>query len=339
MGARGKLVVLLMAIGAAAACDRTPVEPFDDPAIAVLTGTQGERPSELTLSGLLYSAIRRIHGDHGLDAARDLVRDLALIQHRIDAAAVEDRPGLHRQLRQEQLRIVLLVHDGDVIDRTIRGVAEQAAILRSRRHALARSGIAAPGADGVLEDLPALLARARTSANEFDALDAATRAAEHAERLRHAIAGAARLPSLDTLFNDAAARIGDSALKHLIRDAETLRATAEAAVRSGVSERADAATRAARDARIRAILAGLGPDAVADVIDWGQHRVGEQEARLRTVAAARDVSRLERMNASAADMLQRAETRLRLGDSAAALDLAAHAVDLLNALEGTLTDR
>jgi hypothetical protein len=337
MRARGRATLLLLAITATAACDRTPVDPLEDPDLAALAGTDGLRPSSLSLPGLLYSAIRSVHGEQGIDAARDLVRDLARIQHDLDAASADERPALRRELREEQLRIVLIVNGGDVVASTIRGVTEEAAYLRLRRDALAGSGIAAPEATALLEDLPVLLARARTATNDMDALDAATRAAERTDRMRDAIAGAARLPSLGDLFADATSRLEARALHHLVDESDALRSAAEAALRSGEREHAHTAATAARDAQIRVVLAGLGPDAVADVIGWGQHRVREQEQRLGAAATIRDVSRLERMNASAGDMLQRADIQLRRGDSAAALDLAAHAVDLLNALEGTLT--
>jgi hypothetical protein len=335
--ARGAATVLVLAIMATAACERTPVDPLDDPDLAALAGTEGLRPSSLTLPGLLYSAIRRVHGEQGIEAARDLVRDLARIQHRLDAAAVDERPGLRRELRNEQLRIVLLVHDSDVVARTIRGVSEDAASLRSRRDALAGSGIAAPEASALLDDLPELLARARSALNPIDALDAATRAASLTTRVRDAIAGAARLPSLHDLFDDASSRLGAGVEHHLVTRSRELTAVAHDAVRSGDREHAHSASKAARDAQIRVVLAGLGPDAVADVIGWGQHRMREQKQTLGGAAAVRDVSRLERMNASAGNMLERADVQLRRGNSSSALDLAAHAVDLLNALEATLT--
>jgi hypothetical protein len=337
MRVRGPVTLLLLVATATAGCERTPVDPLEDPDIAALTGADGSRTSALTLPGLLYSAIRRVHGEQGIDAARDLVRDLARIQQRLDAAALDERTALGRELRAEQLRIVLLAHGSDVVARTIRGVDEEAASLRLRRAALAESGIAAPEASEILEDLPVLLARARTAASELEALDAATRAAARTERMRDAIAGATRLPSLDDLFVDAADRLESRARHQLVIEANALEAAARAALRSGEREVAHTTAQAVRDAQIRVILTGLGPDAVADVIGWGQQRVREQERSLGAAAAVRDVSRLERMNASAADMLERADAQLRRGNSTGALDLAAHAVDLLNALGATLT--
>jgi hypothetical protein len=65
--------------------------------------------------------------------------------------------------------------------------------------------------------------------------------------------------------------------------------------------------------------------------------VRKQRNRLAVAAAVRDVSRLERMNESATDMLQRAVLHLRRADSAAALDLACHAIDLINAIDAAIT--
>lgn len=336
MRSRGSAILLLPLLLATAACDRTPVE-LDDTTLEALTGTDGRRPSALTLPGLLYSAIRGVHDEQGIDAARDLVRDLARIQQRLDAAPVDERPALRRELRNEQLRIVLLVNDSDLVVQTVRGVTDEAARLRVRRDMLAGSGIDAPEANAILEDLPVLLARARTASNHIEALDAATRAAAHLDRMHGALAGAARLPTLTDLFDDAAARLQSRARHDLVVESDELRDAAADALRSGVRDHAHETARAARDAQIRVVIEALGPDVVADVIGWGQHRVREQEMKLAAESAVRDVSRLERMNASAGDMLQRADLQLRRGNSAAALDLAAHAADLLNALEVTIT--
>lgn len=337
MRSRGSALLLLPLLLATAACDRTPVE-LDDATLEALTGTDGRRPSALTLPGLLYSSIRSVHDEQGIDAARDLVRDLARIQQRLDAAPVAERPSLRRDLRNEQLRIVLLVNERDLAMKTLRSVSDEAERLRARRDMLAGSGIDAPEASAILEDLPVLLARARTAPNDVEALDAATRAAARLDRMHGALAGAARLPTLTDLFDDAAARLQSRASDDLVKESDELRAAAADALRSGVRDHAHEMAKAARDSQIRVVIQALGPDVVADVIGWGQHRVREQEMKLTAESAIRDVSRLERMNASASDMLRRADLHLRRGDSAAALDLAAHAADLLNGLEATLTD-
>ncbi|HSK17640.1 MAG TPA: hypothetical protein VK912_00760 [Longimicrobiales bacterium] len=337
MRIRGPATLLLLFTFSTAACERTPVEPLDETDLAALSLADGPRQSSLTLSGLLYSAIGRVHSEQGIAAARELVRSVALIQHRLDGAAVDERPALRRALREEQLRIVLLVHDRDVVRRTIRGVSEEAAILGARSEALAQSGIAVPEAAAILKDLPDLLDLARTASSDLEALDAATRAAARTDRMRAAIAGAARLPSLQDLFDDAARRLALRSAPDALAEVNALRAAAHDAARSDDRAHAQAAAEAARSAQIGVVLAVLGPDAVADVIDWSRRRVDEQEQKLAAAAALRDVSRLERMYESASDMLRRADMRLRSGDNAGALDLAAHAVDLLNALETTLT--
>jgi hypothetical protein len=339
MRSRRSAILLVPALLAMAACDRTPVDPLDDSTIAALSETDGQRSPSLTLPGLLYSAIRSVHDEQGIDAARDIVRDLARIQHRLDAAPVEERPALRRELRAEQLRIVLLVNDSDVVAQTIRRVSEEAARLRARRDMLAASGIDAPEASAILEDIPILIARAQSVSTDIEALDAATRAAARTDRMHAALAGAARLPSLTELFDDAADRLQMRAQHELVAESDELRAAAEDALLSRERSEAQQAARAARDAQIRVVLEALGPDVVADVIGWGQHRVRDQQERLEAESGIRDVSRLERMNASAGDMLQRADLQLRRGNSAAALDLAAHAADLLNALEATLTGK
>jgi hypothetical protein len=126
-------------------------------------------------------------------------------------------------------------------------------------------------------------------------------------------------------------------MNDLVSESDALRAVAARAVQAGEREHAHAATRAAREAQIRIVLAGLGPDAVADAIGAAQDGVREQRSRLAVAAAMRDVSRLERMNESATDMLRRAVLHLRSANSAAALDLACHAIDLINAIDAAIT--
>ena len=320
------------------ACDRTPGDPLDGSGVAALTGEGAIRRPAPTLPGLLYSAIGSVHAEQGADAARDLVRGVAEVQQQLDAAPLGARPALRRALREEQLRVVLLVHGDDVVARTLAAVAEEADRLEVMRETLARSGIAAPGTPAMAREVSSLLAEARSAATLVEALDVASRAAEQTERMRHELTGAARLPSLAMLFDEASSRLaGRSSLRRLMSESHALRAAAEEAVRSGARDRAQTAAEAARAAQIEVVLAGLGPDVVADLIGWAQYRVRDQQQLLGAVAQVRDVSRLERMNASARDLLNRAETRLREGDGAAALDLAAHAVDLLNSLENTLT--
>lgn len=329
--------LFLAIVLAASACDRTPVGPLDVASMETVAGT-GEPSSELTLAALLSSAIRQVHEEHGGDAAREVVRGIAGIEHELDAAPVEERPALRRALREEQLRVVLLVQGDDVVARTVRAVAEDAAQLAAHRDALAHSGISAPDVATMLEEVPILLTRARKAASDMEALDAATRAAERTNSMRRMLVGAARLPSLTDLFEQAVVRLAARpAGRRMVSESRALRVAAEDAIRAGARDHAQTVAEAARAAQIRVILAALGPDAVADVIEWARYRLEQQQNLLGAVAEVRDVSRLERMHASARDMLHRADDQLRGGESAAALDLAAHAVDLLNSLESTLT--
>lgn len=154
------------------------------------------------------------------------------------------------------------------------------------------------------------------------------------ERMRHAATGEGPLPSLVELADVAAAR---TAVEHpLIASYHSLRAAADAAVRTGDRERAETAVAAARDAQLRMVVAGLGAHGVAEVIARGQHRVRRLQPAV--VSAVNGASRPGRMTASAADMLQRARALLLQGDILGALDLSAHAIDLLNAV-AVLTDQ
>ena len=88
-----------------------------------------------------------------------------------------------------------------------------------------------------------------------------------------------------------------------------------------------------REEQIRIVLSVYGPEA-------GQHllmRAREAATAVRAALAGakergHDLVRLERMHATARDMLMRADAAYARGDASTALDLGSHAVSLLNAL-------
>ncbi|HEX6134139.1 MAG TPA: hypothetical protein VFZ24_09250 [Longimicrobiales bacterium] len=168
-----------------------------------------------------------------------------------------------------------------------------------------------------------------------DPLDTAE-AAVLLERMRLAAAGDAPLPGLGELADLTAGRV---AAEHheLVTAYRTLRSAADAALLTGDPERAQDAVTAARDAQLRVVLAGLGSPGVAELIAQAQHRVRQLEPRLHD--GFDHVARLGQMNASADDMLKRARARLLQGDDVGALDLSAHAIDLLNAVDAALDEQ
>jgi hypothetical protein len=70
MGRYVRLVVSVVTLLGVVACERTPIDPHDGIDVTAADGTPG------TLKGLLFSAIRSVHGEHGAAAALDLVRPL-----------------------------------------------------------------------------------------------------------------------------------------------------------------------------------------------------------------------------------------------------------------------
>src|SRR5690606_33674490 len=148
------------------------------------------------------------------------------------------------------------------------------------------------------------------------------------DRMRAAASGDAPLPTLAELF-DVATVVGRADQHEVLARADTLHAAALDALSSSDAEQADLAVTAAREARIRAVVEVLGRPAVAALIAHGQERALSLAAR----AGSENDHRLVRMSEAAGDMLERARRDFLRSDSHAALDLAAHAVDLLNHVE------
>ncbi|HEX6306924.1 MAG TPA: hypothetical protein VFZ69_01985 [Longimicrobiales bacterium] len=174
-----------------------------------------------------------------------------------------------------------------------------------------------------------VLAVAGCDRDPGDPLDTAE-AAALLERMRLTAAGDAPLPALGELADVTSERI-DEQQGDLVTTYRMLRDAADAAVRTGERERAEAAVAAARAAQLHIVVEGLGTPGIAELIAQAQHRVRQLRPRLRSPGG--DAERLDRMNASASDMLQRARALLLQGDAVGALDLSAHAIDLLNAVD------
>jgi hypothetical protein len=346
--------VLLLVSVALTACDATPSDPLDPRAdLATLLSVDGSagQPGPHTLQGLLHAAVHRVYTEQGATAARSLVAELRRLQEQERVALArgerERAQSLQRAVQAEQLSVVLRVFGRAVVERVITGVALDAQRLaRGVGEAEAAGRDMSRGRD-LLASIEALLASASARAAEaalMPALDAATRAAAHAESLRHALADARRIPGLQDLFELAVAHLraelGPDAAREALTRYNALKRAAEEAVRVGDRERAHRALEAVRAEQIRLVLHVLGGDAVVRLIEALERGSAEVHAALADArAAGRDVSRLERMAATARDMILRARTAFDAGDPGTALELSSHAAGLINSVRLALTFR
>lgn len=340
------LSVLVLAL-VTGACDRMPVDP-QDPAseLALMPGdpsmTAGAR-APLSLPALLHSAVERVYREQGASAARTLVSDLRRLHRAAQEAASEgnreEAAARLRELRDEELRIVLFVFGDAAAARVIDAVTADVARLRERLDELGAAGHPLPRAAEILAEVHELLVDADVAYGSGDAraaLDAGTRAAALVAGVRARLADAARLPALEQLFERAVAQLRAHApqqLRTALAEYHRLEQAAREAVRAGRREEAHAALQAVRREEIRIVLRVLGPGAVSQMLERARTAAGTLETALTAAGSSgRDVVRLERMMSSALDMLQRAEDAFARGEAAAALDLGSHAVGLLNAV-------
>jgi hypothetical protein len=349
--------VLLLCVVALTACDATLSDPLDPrgdlAALLSVDGAAGQPAGPLTLPGLLHAAVHKVYREQGGTAARALVSDLQrLLEEGRTAAArgeQERAAALGVAAREEQLGIVLRVFGGSVVERVGTGVSLDAARLARAVAESAAADRPMPRAHELLRLIDGLLAQSRLDAEEgrmLPALDAATHAAAHVERVRQSLAEAQRIPALHELFDLAAARLraesgaesGAESAREALAPYQALRREAATAVSSGDRQRAHEALDAVRAEQIRIVLHVLGDEAVARLLDAVKGAGEEVRAALAQArAGGRDLSRLERMAGTARDLVDRGRAAFSDGDPATALELASHAAGLINSVRLTLT--
>jgi hypothetical protein len=350
---RSLVPFLLFSVLALPACDRTPSDPLDarQDLAALLGDPASMQASPHTLQGLLHAAVHRVYAEQGPAAARGLVADLRRVQDQAGRAmAGGDRETATMRLRAlhaAEIDVVLRVFGDGVVPRIISAVAIDVARLQRTveeaeaagrqmergRELLATAATMLEGASGALQ-----------AGSAAEGLDAASRAAANAELVRQEVADARRIPALADLFDLAAAALqADRGADGLAAEMARHRILADAAadaVRSGDRARAQRALDAVRAEQIRVVLEVLGADAVEHLNAAVTRGVAEADVALQAATSAgRDVSRLERMVATARDMGGRARAAADSGDTPAALDLASHAAGLVNSARLALTLR
>jgi hypothetical protein len=345
MALRRLLLVPLCSALFLAACDRTPSDPLD-PRGDLAVVLNGDGSGAYTLPGLLHASVHRVYNEHGPAAARALVADLRRLQQDARRAMVGgDREAVDAGLAAVQLAeidIILRVFGEAVVDRAIAGVVLEAARMQRTVDEAAAAGRDVHRSRERLSRVRELIGQAETAHaahRPADALHAATRAAASAEVIRNTLADAGRLPALAELFDLAISRAtaehGTAATTQFLSAHSALRLSADEAVHSRDRDRVQQALEAVRAEEIRLVLAVLGPESVQQLVESVSRGVADAGTALRD--SRRDVSRLERMVATARDMNVRARSALAHADAHLALDLASHAAGLVNAARMTLS--
>jgi hypothetical protein len=349
---RRSLTAAVLIVGLSfSACDGDLSEPLADRAdlASFLNGSSvGTHFPSHSLSGLLFSAIRKVYTEQGAGAARAVVNDLRRLQEevRLTQMASDREAAASRMLavRAEELEIVLRVFGGSIVETVISAVRSDAAALQPLVEALPAGDPARARATDLLAQLGAHLAQAERAASAGAgrrALDEATRAAAFSERVGQVLAETRRVAGLQELFDAAVAKLhavstgedGGDDVRSSLAAYNELQREAQQAVRTADRDRAHGALKAERDEQIRIVLDVLGPAAAHRLIDAAQRGLVELDASLKAArSAGRDVSRLSRMSATARDLLVRAGAALAAGDAHTALDLGSHAAGLINSL-------
>jgi hypothetical protein len=343
MAIRRLLLVPLVSVLILAACDRTPSDPLDPRGDLALV-LNGDGGGAYTLPGLLHASVHRVYTEHGAHTARALVGDLRRLQQDARRAMIGgDRDAADAGLAAVQaaeVDVVLRVFGDVVIDRVIAAVALDAARLARMVDEAATAGRDVSRSRELLERIGETLGEAeadRRAGRNSAALHAATRAAASAEAVRTIAADAGRLAGLAELFDLAVSRVQSEhgvGAATLLTAHSALRLTADDAVRNRDRQQAQRALEAVRAEEIRVVLDVLGPESVQLLVESVSRGIVDADVALGAVR--RDVTRLERMVATARDMNVRARTALAAGDTAAALDLASHAAGLVNAARNGL---
>ena len=339
------VALLLLTALFVSACEETaiaPVDAADDFALAVVGPTPlGARPSALTLPGLLHGAIHHVYTDRGAAEAHSLVEDLSRLQDEARAATGagndELAASLLRRAHAERLRIVLDVFGTGAAAATLRRARTEERSLHARMERLRGTDSEPVHVSDLLVQVSDLLARAASADDPHATLDHATRAAALLEAAQLALSEAGRIPGLDEAFRAATARVDTNARSGAHAEYHRLSISADQAARAGDRQRAHALMERARAQQIRLVLEVFGAEAGRRMLEQARVASADVLASLRAARrTGQDVTRLERMHATARDMLVRADAAFESGDAGTALDLGSHAVTLLNALRLTL---
>ncbi len=278
-------------------------------------------------AALFRDAVERVARQDGVAA---LWRQTAELRaHAAAARAADARGAADAQIEAEQAhrRAQVRFTASALGDARIDDVAREVRLaLTDARAAVAASqaaGTAVARAASFLDEAAERLDRA--AATPVAILDAAMDAADLLDRTDQLLLSVSRLPSIDDLFARAISDIrrdaGPVAARALLGEYQTVVREAEQALRSDGRVRTHERLSAARAKQVSVVAGRIGEDGVRRYL-----------ARVRAAENALRVSPAERRREIARDLLGQSVSDLRAGRIERALDRAAMAGEIVNAL-------
>jgi len=323
---RPRRIILPLLAALVAACDDLPTEVVDTVALhATETGLSADAAS-WSRSALFREAIDAAMGAEGPHL---LWRHTAPLRtHSAAARAAQARGDVESQLAAEEAHraaqvrfIAQTLGDARVDDvaHQVRGAMDDARVrldaLRAGGHNVMRAAVLVQDADALL-----------TQGSEPEGvLAAALDAADLLARLDHLLRSLERIPSLDELFaatiSDVRQSAGSRAARAMLAEHQTLVREAQSALANSGRVRAHDRLQQVRARQVRVIAQQIGEVGVRRHVDL----VTAAESALHGAAD-------ERRRVIARDYLEQAVSALARGDNERALDRAAVAAEIVNAL-------
>lgn len=317
-----RLILLCTAVPAAA-CEDLPAGPGGLEGLAA----NGDATSGLSLRDLFGAALFRVQRDEGTDSA---VAVLSRWREASDAGVTTEAS------RGLEAATVLRVFGPDVVSQAVavlNGELREVDLAAGRALTDAPAEAVAPVREE-LEDASAALAEARAMAGASPerALLVLDDVSSRLGRARERLAEATGMPTLERLYRQALDRAGARADEARARE-DALTAAIDSAFAEGGLDGRYEAQDALRRHRSAFTVAILGDDVGADLLAGVTTELDKLRPALDSLNdTGVDVSRDRRMAEAAAAIAERAGVALRAGDTARALDLAAHAASLVDEL-------
>ena len=338
--------MILLAVLALAACDRTPTDPalLDvDAALKETAESAVFAAAPTSLHHLFGKAVARVARSGNRAAFRDALSKWRHLNEQARSALTSaERPVAHEKVaavRSAELEFVVRTLGNAAVAKVASDVGLGLAQVRLQIAAEEQTGTDITRAQSMAGDVSALLHRANQAIEAGDyisVLDYATQASDQLDAVAHFLIDLHRIPTLETFVAEArhtyGRERGATALAELQSDLKRLNDEARTALRAGDRTLAAELLDDVRTEQIRMVLNVLGADVVESLIEQVEAGVGANRKRVATIPDAQLHLRVNKMLAEATSLNRRARAAWAAQDPAAALDLASHSAGLVNAV-------
>ncbi|HEU5209498.1 MAG TPA: hypothetical protein VFU06_08810 [Longimicrobiales bacterium] len=310
-----------------AACGDLPTDVTDTTGLHATETGLSAQVSPYSRSAVFRAAIDAVIETEGSQLLWR--RTASLRAHSAAARAAQERADTAAQLAAEQMHrdaqvafMAYALGDARIDDivHQVRGAVDDARmrldVLRTGGHDVTRAAVLVQDADALL---------ARSGSQPVDVLATALDAADVLARLDQILRSVERLPSLDELFAATISEVRESAgpraARALLAEHQTLVREAQGALADGGRVRAHDRLQQVRERQVRIVAQRMGESGV-------RRHVGAVVAAEKALQGFAD----ERRRVVARDYLDQAISALARGEVARALDRAAVAAEIVNAL-------